>query len=1407
MANNLSLSVRLELLAEKFRQQAEGAKASLRGIQFQALAMAGALGAGVTSLQGLVSSLVTTAREAGRARTILRNVSKDTREYGQSLRYVSELADKYGTDLIGTTDAFAKFKAAAGSMGVAAAEQERIFSNISKAMASFGLSGGEASLTMVAITQMMSKGKISSEELRRQLGERMPIAMQAMANAAGVSLSELEKLLKAGALRSADIMGKFSDELAKLSGDTSTDNLEASLGRLKNSFTGLTDELNIYEHFKSAVDKVKELLDYLRGHLSNLFIWAGALLGYRLWGKFSTAFGEASALIRNEQAKAVADDAEAKRRAEQAAAKAQKALNEADARIARAEAALQAGYAPTDRENKRVLAATDRGNARFASAVNNLQSAQSEYRQLTALHDAYLRGLEAKELEVAQRLATAKAGLEKASASGDKSAEHTARLAYERVQAEASRLQVANATKREQAEIRYTEKAEALQKKVAAAGEALNKAQHERKELLAKAHAQNEEARAKRLSALQASLDREREAKQRLAPAQASVNAAGGAVQAASQGGLSFSPSSVVQAQEQAASTTVSIWTRTATTFRVLWTSAVASVRAIMSSLAPMAILTVITAIVTKAVDWFNEQKRINGAFGEYQRKAQEVLNTKSEEATQAWRLFGIYQSLNGKVAEQKEIQTQLEKVLGLQEGSLDRIAGKYGQIKGVISQILKLKEIDRQIDFYSGIEKEQQKTLGEALQYHLKRVPNANITPKETDTVNRLFAILRQASPAEKERWNIQGRERNPSGTTSDVLVQTRILNSLAKERLGRFLTPAEKEYAYSINNQGLTYQSRDKYAVASTIQAYAGKQIDELTVQRLKVEGEANSTLKSIGGSFAGASSSAPSAEDEAGKKKKKVKESPLARARRTAGEDIAEINNKHSAGLYKSEEEYKLALDAAAQRHREGLAAILGAKSAQDRQFQELGKLLIADRALVEEKAKTAEQLEALRTRVYLGLATEDDLRNATAERAKVEVETAISLGKALDTEDEWLKVKLSEIAATSAIASVSREYAKSAEDLKKERLAGLLTEKEYKQALLDLIQATRRKAVTTATQSPAEEAIKGNLQTSLKQDTKALQDDLTPRLKSRDTTFDYKKDEADRLKEERAIMGDYIEELKKAQKAGLDVADALEAAQEAAENADQALRLAELQGDLKKYNEAVKNQAISGMKNIAQSARNLKSAFDGLQKAFDPDSNASAWERFFAVFDSATQGIDTILSLVDTIEQFTKARKLAITVERAFAAEKVAADATTQASTLAATSTEVTASATRQAATSAETTKDVVGATAKVAKAHAALPFVGVAIAGAMVGAMIAMIASSANKVPKFANGGIVPGGDGSGDRVLARVNPGELILNKAQQGRLANHLTQATALRVEVEGRIRGKDILQLSNSATRKLTR
>ena len=1470
MANNLSFSVRLELLADKFKQQAESAKASLRGIQFQALAMAGALGAGVTSISSFISSLVNTAREAGRARVVLRNISTDTREYARSLKFLAELTDKYGTDLIGTTEAFAKFKAAATPAGIAMAEQERIFSNISKAMASFGISGGEAALTMMAITQMMSKGKISSEELRRQLGERMPVAMQAMANAAGVSMSQLDKLLKEGKLRSAEIMGKFSDELAKLSGDTSTDNLESSLGRLKNSFTNLADSLRVYDNFKTLVEKVKDLLDYLRTHLSNLYIWAGGLLGARLWGKFSATWSQAGAVIKASQAQAIADEAAAKESAKRAKLEAQKALAEAQQQLQRAEAAVQSAGSITEKEQRRLEVAKYTGDVRFQKAVDNFSNAQTEKRTLLNEHQALLRGLQRSEEEAAQRVANAKLALQRANDEAaakiiakqeqierakdervaaakraleaatspkdvkvatsalDKAGRYTSeeqkairdlqreqaaivsksQREYDKAIADQSRLQLANITKREREESRLAGKLEQNARALAATGDALNKANHNRRELLAEARAKNEEARIKRLAALQASADKAHYniggRATNLPSSSASVAGVLNTQRAISNAGnLSFRPASeIVAEQTKAASSTVSLWARATTTVKLAWASTLATIRGLMATIAPMAIIAGITAIVTALADWYRKQKEINGLQNEYLAKQREIKSTRSDEEVQISRLFNLYQSLDGKLEEQKSIQHQLEKSLGLQEGSLDRIAGKYDRIKGVIGKILQLKQIDREIDFYSDIAKSSKKPLQDRYAEYLKG-GGKSLSADDIDKVGKVLAKASTLTEAQRNAYLRGNSIDKDIRTSTDNQRQLAKLNGVFRDMFGAEASREAKMFMVSILEEGLTYQSFREIAASQFVANDTEMKLDELNVKRIKIEEEANGAVKSIGGSFAGGGGVSSSSDDDSKKSKKK---SELQRTREAAAKELNELHNQRAAGII-SEEEYRLALDKVATQYREKLASLLGEKALNDQQYNSLKTHLLVEREVVEEKAKSAADLKLLSAQVRYGLATEDDLRRVKAERAKAELNATIKARGELDLNNEYVKAKMSEIDAVSDIASLQRNYADEAKKLEKAREEGRLKENEYAEALAKLISSTRERANQTTTTTEGQEKLKKELGEKLSSDLSSIAKSATPVKGVRDTSYDYKKDEATKLGEEKQLMEDYVRQLQEAEKAGLDVAEALKKAQKETKTLDQAIKVATIQSDLKKYQEAIKDQSFAGLKSVAQSARHLKSAFSELQKAFDPDAQTSAWERFFAVFDSATQGIDTILSLVKMIEGLTQARQVAAAAEQALTAQQVAGRTLVTTTEATSTATEIGLTTARIAATQAETSADTVGAAAKAAKAHAGIPFVGVALAAVAVGGLIALISSSAKKIPKFANGGIVPGGDGSGDRVLARVNPGELILNKAQQGRLANHLTSAASIRVEVEGKIRAKDILQLSSVAARHKTR
>ena len=67
-----------------------------------------------------------------------------------------------------------------------------------------------------------------------------------------------------------------------------------------------------------------------------------------------------------------------------------------------------------------------------------------------------------------------------------------------------------------------------------------------------------------------------------------------------------------------------------------------------------------------------------------------------------------------------------------------------------------------------------------------------------------------------------------------------------------------------------------------------------------------------------------------------------------------------------------------------------------------------------------------------------------------------------------------------------------------------------------------------------------------------------------------------------------------------------------------------------------------------------------------------------------------------------------------------------------------------------------------------------------LAGTSSAVQLAAVAKSKPEAPKFENGGIVGGQSYSGDNVTARVNSGELILNKAQQNNLAGQMGNIVA---------------------------
>ena len=143
----------------------------------------------------------------------MKAVITNSRELAQTQEFLRKSAQDYGADLLTVTNRYIKFRAATQQAGLTAKETQRIFGTMTKAAGVLGLKKDELQGIFLALEQMVSKGKITTEELRRQLGERLPGAMDIMANSMGVTTAQLDEMLKKGEVITKDVLPGFAKQV------------------------------------------------------------------------------------------------------------------------------------------------------------------------------------------------------------------------------------------------------------------------------------------------------------------------------------------------------------------------------------------------------------------------------------------------------------------------------------------------------------------------------------------------------------------------------------------------------------------------------------------------------------------------------------------------------------------------------------------------------------------------------------------------------------------------------------------------------------------------------------------------------------------------------------------------------------------------------------------------------------------------------------------------------------------------------------------------------------------------------------------------------------------------------------------------------------------------------------------
>lgn len=189
----------------------------------------------VQKVKDLGREFVITIVETETFRKALNAVYKDTAIAASQFQFLRTAANQAGVSVGGIQAAFTRFSAATKSSNIPLSVTNDLFQSVAQTAGTLGLSADATAGTLDALGQIASKSVVSLEELRQQLGDRMPGALSAAANGLGVTEAQLIKLVEGGQLAARDFFPAFANGLRELQGET--DGLANTWARLTNALT------------------------------------------------------------------------------------------------------------------------------------------------------------------------------------------------------------------------------------------------------------------------------------------------------------------------------------------------------------------------------------------------------------------------------------------------------------------------------------------------------------------------------------------------------------------------------------------------------------------------------------------------------------------------------------------------------------------------------------------------------------------------------------------------------------------------------------------------------------------------------------------------------------------------------------------------------------------------------------------------------------------------------------------------------------------------------------------------------------------------------------------------------------------------------------------------------------------
>tara|TARA_Y100001937_G_scaffold111803_1_gene158765 strand:+ start:59 stop:2242 length:2184 start_codon:yes stop_codon:yes gene_type:complete len=259
----------------------EGAIGGAIGLKFGGplgAATGAAIGAQVGMVRKSLGEVAAFSAELALQRKALKLVIGDIDKYNESQKFLAQTSRKLAIPQDVITRQFTSLTASVVGAGKSVSDAEKVFQAIAAGIRGTGGSLEDMKAAMRATSQVFSKGKVSAEELRQQLGERLPGAFTLFAESMGKTPAELDKALEQGKVTLDDFM-KFSQTLFKRYGKNAeilASGPEAAGDRLRTAMAELKDNVGsllrpIGANFQTEFAKIVVTINDATNAFKNFF--------------------------------------------------------------------------------------------------------------------------------------------------------------------------------------------------------------------------------------------------------------------------------------------------------------------------------------------------------------------------------------------------------------------------------------------------------------------------------------------------------------------------------------------------------------------------------------------------------------------------------------------------------------------------------------------------------------------------------------------------------------------------------------------------------------------------------------------------------------------------------------------------------------------------------------------------------------------------------------------------------------------------------------------------------------------------------------------------------------------------------------------------------------------------------